>query len=963
MTGIDPSPLRVRFGEFELDEANALLRRGGQAVELAPTPFGLLCALARQPGALLSKHALLDQVWGHRFVSDSVLKTAISDLRSVLADNPREPRFIETVARRGYRFIAKPAALPAAPPAGSDDAGIEQSGIAEFVGRSAELARLRQAWDRASRGKKAIVWVAGAPGIGKTTLIERFLAGLGDATHVRGYCVEHYGSGEPYLPVLEALAQLCRGDDSLPSQLRSVAPMWLLQLPWLGSAEDRESLRRELAGVGPDRMLREMGELLDRYSERRTLLLVTEDLHWADGATIQLIDYLARRRSNARFMWLASFRLAEVVASEHPLNALRHELRLHGLCEEFVLDSFSEAEVGAFLARHSSSLGNNEDFVRALHERTDGVPLFVASVMEDVLARAEGSGKQAVDSEVLAQLALPESVTAIIDRYVLKLSSERRALLSAAAVCGMDFRIETLARTLERDPIEIGDACDQLMREQLWLAVPIGQDRGDLPEPSHAFRHTVFREVLYQRLPHSARVELHRKVGLALERERASGRPVTPSELAMHFDRGRSTASALRYYAEAAESALSTLSPGECMNLAGRGLQLLDRSDDPSKHGSHEIALATLHGLAGFHALGASDGVVASFRRAVARLADDPSHPMRVRLLHGLGFVLMLRAEYGEALAIADRAAALGAESADELLQLVASTLQGHVYMMQGRPRESRDSFEHALAAMATRRLDSAPAFIADPQVTALAALSLQLTHLGLIAQAQSSLERAYARARHGAQPMALLVAIWFDALCRIRHDDTAGVARLAGEMRELVESFSLTQGVAAHQWFRGWANARSGREREGFRAIREAYDRNRAIGMIAGSSETLGYAAEALLLDGDWRGAQEQLGQAFAIVNDFGERIYVPQLLLLEGAIAQSRGDPAGAEAAIRRAVQEAQDQGAAWLRLIALASLCERNAATSEERAALAALVDGLGETKGTTVHARARGLLLSA
>ena len=110
------NPVRVSFDEFELDEANACLLRNGKAVALAPTPFSLLCALARQPGALLTKDALLDAVWGHQFVSDSVLKTAISDLRTALGDNPREPRFIETVSRRGYRFIAVPAAAPAAPP-------------------------------------------------------------------------------------------------------------------------------------------------------------------------------------------------------------------------------------------------------------------------------------------------------------------------------------------------------------------------------------------------------------------------------------------------------------------------------------------------------------------------------------------------------------------------------------------------------------------------------------------------------------------------------------------------------------------------------------------------------------------------------------------------------------------------------------------------------------------------------
>jgi DNA-binding winged helix-turn-helix (wHTH) protein len=109
-----PSTARVRFDVFELDEPNALLLRHGKAVALAPKPFAVLCALARRPGSLLTKHALLDDVWGHQFVSDSVLKTAVSEVRRVLDDHPRQPRFIETVSRRGYRFVASIAAISTA---------------------------------------------------------------------------------------------------------------------------------------------------------------------------------------------------------------------------------------------------------------------------------------------------------------------------------------------------------------------------------------------------------------------------------------------------------------------------------------------------------------------------------------------------------------------------------------------------------------------------------------------------------------------------------------------------------------------------------------------------------------------------------------------------------------------------------------------------------------------------------
>ena len=184
--------------------------------------------------------------------------------------------------------------------------------------------------------------MAGEPGIGKTTLIEHFIAGVDDNFCARGSCVQSFGAGEPYHAVLEALAELGRRDDT-------VAPCCVTSRPrgccsCLGSARRklRETLQRELVGVHPERMLREMGEFIDRYTEHRPLLLVTEDLHWADRATTQLIDYVARRRGSARFMWLASFRLTEVIALDHPLGALRHELRLNGLCEEIVLDSFTE---------------------------------------------------------------------------------------------------------------------------------------------------------------------------------------------------------------------------------------------------------------------------------------------------------------------------------------------------------------------------------------------------------------------------------------------------------------------------------------------------------------------------------------------------------------------------------------------------------------------------------------------
>ena len=155
------NPVRVRFDRFELDEANARLLRDGTAVALPPTPFAVLCALVRQPGSLLTTNALLDEVWGHQFVTDSVLRTAISELRTALDDDARKPRFIETVSRRGYRFIAAPSAIPAAPGVQPNVSGVAAVHVPYFIGRAEPLSRLRRAWDIACTGKRAVVWHCG----------------------------------------------------------------------------------------------------------------------------------------------------------------------------------------------------------------------------------------------------------------------------------------------------------------------------------------------------------------------------------------------------------------------------------------------------------------------------------------------------------------------------------------------------------------------------------------------------------------------------------------------------------------------------------------------------------------------------------------------------------------------------------------------------------------------------------
>lgn len=955
-------PLRLRFDRFELDEAEARLTSSGRPVPLPPKPFAVLCALVRAPRTLLTKNALLDSVWGHRFVTDSVLKSTISELRTVLGDDPKQPRFIETVSRRGYRFIATPTLLgtrePGAPP--------PPPAASPLVGRAGALERLRNAWRLADSGRHQTVCIAAEAGVGKTMLIDHFVAEVGEANCAHGQCVEQYGAGEPYMPVLEALTALCRRDGSLVELIRAVAPTWLVQLPWLSTAAEREALQRELNGSGQARMLREMGELLERYTENRPLLLVTEDLHWSDRATVELINHVARRRASARLMWLASFRLTEVIASDHPLRAVRQELRLHRLCEEIVLDTFSEQEVSEYLGKHLPALATDEDFARALHHLTDGLPLFVADVVRDLIEHGEvaaGGGSAAVRR--IRSMVLPETLTGIIERYIRQLKPDERTLLDAASVCGVQFRLGTLARVLGRDAASLAELCAELARRQRWLSeLPPGQEAG-LADAVYAFRHELYRKVLYERIGALGREELHRKVAAALERERAEGANIRSGELAFHYDLGRDPARALRCYAEAAESALLHFSPAETMSLTERALALLPAAEGGDAHLALEATLATLRGTAAVQLLGT--GAIEAkhaYERATALLERVPQHPLRALCLHGLGLVLCLRGELGEAHALAQRTEALATKTGDRAVLLCACFVHGMVDHLRGRPRQGREWLERGAAA-AEGFDEAAPeaVFTADPGVLVLGLLAIELLHLGLAGQGRERLQQAHERARALRHPGPQVAVLWLDALFHVLMRDPGRVAEACARLREAIEKYALPQGRAAELWFRGWAEAQLADPRAGHRLIREGYERAIGLGIHGWASETLGYAAEALALARDWTAARSTLDEARQRAEATGESQYRTQWLVLDARVADALGEPDRARESLRQAVAEARAREAPWLELIALSAVCERDGATAEDRAALRQVLDQFTEGLDTPPLAKARALLGAA
>jgi DNA-binding winged helix-turn-helix (wHTH) protein len=270
----------LSFPPFRVDLGNEQLWRGAELLPLRPKPFAVLRYLLTHAGQLVTKAELLQVIWPDTVGNAGLPKGCIRELRQVLGDKAESPRFIETVGRRGYRFIGT--LTPQASGAPGQDRGRhrppvsarEVAPLPPFVGRDAELEQLQGWLERATHGQRHCGFVTGEPGIGKTALVDAFCRRVqreGSVWAGRGQCIEHYGAGEAYGPVLEALGRLGHDHgDRLVPLLYHHAPTWLLQLPMLLSDADLAALQRRAVGTTQERMLRELAAALEVLTQERS---------------------------------------------------------------------------------------------------------------------------------------------------------------------------------------------------------------------------------------------------------------------------------------------------------------------------------------------------------------------------------------------------------------------------------------------------------------------------------------------------------------------------------------------------------------------------------------------------------------------------------------------------------------------------------------------------------------------
>lgn len=576
---------------------------------LTPKAFAVAKHLVANAARLVTKKELLDTVWADSFVGDAVLKVAIREIRIALGEETRSPRFIETVHRRGYRFIAKLEEDAPTIGLGSTAPALEKGAPAppappppaNVVGRQAVLDQLRKWLDIALGGKRQVVFITGEPGLGKTTVVDAFLATLaGDATILRttGQCIEHFGMGEPYMPVLEAMGRLCRGEwrERLTAFLGRHAPTWLAQMPWLVAPAEREVLEHEVLCATRERMLRELAEALEVLTSEIPLVLILEDLHWSDYSTVDLLSLLVRRQEPARLLVVGTYRPAEVKLQSHPLRAVKQELELHGMCREIQLDLLDEAYVSEYLSRKFPSNRFSPDLARLIHQRTEGNPLFIQNVVEylvarEVLVQRHDCWEEKIPADEI-DVGVPESLRQMLGKQIDRLGVEERSVVEAASVAGVEFATTAVAAALEMDAVRVEAICETLSQNgQLLRPAEVSEMPDGTVASRYRFVHWLFQDVLCQRVSPVLRGRLHLRIAEHLETAYRSRAGAIAHDLATHFEAGRDFRRAIHYLRRAAENDTRRFANREAIDRLTRALELESRLPDGE---AHEIRIALL---------------------------------------------------------------------------------------------------------------------------------------------------------------------------------------------------------------------------------------------------------------------------------------------------------------------------------------------------------------------------------
>ena len=635
------------FPPFRLDTVNQILWRQipgspEEQVVVNPKAFALLHYLIENSGRLVTHEELLDALWPDVHVQPEVIKSHILAIRTALGDTPQESRFIETVRKRGYRFVAELSDSRV-----SEVVAEKQEPSPHYVGRSKPLRQLQDAFTSASQGAPQIVFVVGEPGIGKTALLDEFSAVVGARQGVLwsiGRCIEGYGGIEPFYPVLEALTRLARSrpGDSLVQALVAIAPTWAVQLPGVLARETRATLQQQVAGSARPRMVREFCEWAEEVAATRPLVLVLEDLHSSDYSTVDLLSALARRGSRARLLIVATYRPEEAAEKAHPIHTLSRGLLLQKLCREVILAPLSEADVTEYVAGPASG-PELRQLATVIAEQSGGNPLFMVAIFDDLVERGvvtrSSSGWQLQAPVERIGFEVPRTLSQLIETRIQRLAPLERRLLETASIAGMEFGAATSAPAAELDAHAFEDHCEDLARRGAFIhRAEMDLLPDNMPMQLYGFNHGMYRQVLYGRQGAARRARLHRAIGERLEEIFPSDqRGRIAVELAQHFGAAHDWLRALSYLRSALHTAKRRSAHHEALAILDRMESIAANMPAQSRSG---VEIECLEERAPIYVVTHDSRVQDTFARLVEMAAQQGRTDIQIRALLNSAYAL-----------------------------------------------------------------------------------------------------------------------------------------------------------------------------------------------------------------------------------------------------------------------------------------------------------------------------------
>ena len=555
----------LAFGDFELDEELYALRRRGQPVKLEPKVFDVLLFLVHRRARVVTKEELLDALWPGESVSESVLPRCIAAARRAVRDRPGRGTIIQTLHRRGYRFVA-----PVTEALGAVPAEAPTESCAPFVGREKFLAAFRVALDTAAAGHLRVVLLTGEPGVGKTrTLVE--VAREARARGVRwlvGRCYEGEGAPAfwPWVQVLRALvadvpAFLLASDlGAGAADVAELLPELRRKLPRLARRDEMGSDQARF------RVFESVAALLARAAARHPLALALDDLHWGDADSLRLFDFMAQTCRTAPILLVGSYRDVEV-RRDRPLAQLLGALAGRPYVERLELRGLDPEAVAKLVAAVAGQ--PHPEASVALAERTGGNPFFVC----ELLRLMDDQGRLAAGTEALSGLALPQGVRDAVGRRLDRLSPACNEVLRAAAVAGRTFDLRVLEQLVATPRAELLERLGEAQAAGVVTAAP---DRaGRL-----AFSHALIHQALYEELSLPRRVTFHRRAGESLDALYADRTDAPAAEIAHHFfesTTGGEAGRAVDWCERAADQALALCAYDEGARHLTRALEALDQ--------------------------------------------------------------------------------------------------------------------------------------------------------------------------------------------------------------------------------------------------------------------------------------------------------------------------------------------------------------------------------------------------